>query len=241
MKTAIIAHRGVTSSAPANTIPAFAAALAVDVDGLETDIQQTRDGHLVLMHDERLDKLTTGHGLLKQHSLMELKQLSFIDHPECTIPTVAELLRFLTKQHFTGVLNLELKTQYITYPHIEARLAALVGSQNWSFNIVVSSFSAASLRRFKRLAPAIDTALLFRYQALTAKALIHQGVIGAYHPKWWWSVRQNHQEAVDWRVWTVNTSTTLQQCFEQGVAAVITDQPVHAQQIRSRIQGETLI
>ncbi|GEK28317.1 glycerophosphodiester phosphodiesterase family protein [Furfurilactobacillus siliginis] len=241
MKTAIIAHRGLTSSAPANTMAAFAAAMAVGVDGIETDVQQSADGQLVLMHDERVDKLTTGRGLLKQYSLADLRRLSFVGYPGCQIPTLSELLTFLTVRHFTGLLNLELKTQHVRYPHIEAHLAALINGQKWPFKIVVSSFSATALRRFKKLAPTIDTALLFRCQSLQGRWLVHQGIINAYHPKWWWSKRRHHQGNVDWRVWTVNTKVRLERCFEQEVAAVITDQTVLAQQIRSQIQGETRI
>ena len=60
--TAIFAHRGAKRIAPENTLPAFAAALEMGVDGIELDVHLSRDGRLVVIHDETLDATTNGHG-----------------------------------------------------------------------------------------------------------------------------------------------------------------------------------
>ena len=75
-QTQIIAHRGYRVVAPENTIPAFEAALAYHPDMLETDVHRTKDGHLVIIHDEKVDRTTDGTGLVKDLTLSEIKQLN---------------------------------------------------------------------------------------------------------------------------------------------------------------------
>ncbi len=71
----VIGHRGAAGLAPENTFAGFDLALAMGVDGLETDVQRTKDGKLVLFHDDRLDKTTNGTGVLQETSWQELQQL----------------------------------------------------------------------------------------------------------------------------------------------------------------------
>ncbi len=71
----VIGHRGAAGLAPENTFAGFDLALELGVDGLETDVQRTKDGKLVLFHDDRLDKTTNGTGVLQETSWQELQQL----------------------------------------------------------------------------------------------------------------------------------------------------------------------
>jgi glycerophosphoryl diester phosphodiesterase len=71
----VTGHRGAAGLAPENTFAGFDLALAMGVDGLETDVQRTKDGKLVLFHDDRLDKTTNGTGVLQETSWQDVQQL----------------------------------------------------------------------------------------------------------------------------------------------------------------------
>ncbi|MFA6816144.1 MAG: glycerophosphodiester phosphodiesterase family protein [Lentisphaeria bacterium] len=76
-KTWIIAHRGLSASYPENTFPAFEKAMELDIDGMEFDLHPTRDGKIVVTHDNDLDRCSNGHGPVRDKTLAELKQLDF--------------------------------------------------------------------------------------------------------------------------------------------------------------------
>ncbi len=95
----IIAHRGLTVSAPENTIPALADAIEAGFEWAEIDIRLTRDGHHVLLHDSTLDKTTDGSGPVNQKTLAEIRELDagswFADrYVETKVPTFPEVLVF---------------------------------------------------------------------------------------------------------------------------------------------------
>ncbi|MBR2756972.1 MAG: glycerophosphodiester phosphodiesterase, partial [Exiguobacterium sp.] len=115
----IYAHRGYSANYPENTLSAFEAALPY-VDGIELDVQLSKDGRLVVIHDETVDRTTNGTGWVKDMMLQELRQLK-IDGYE-RIPTLEEVLGLIERSNVT--LNIELKTDQYAYPGIE-RLAWL--------------------------------------------------------------------------------------------------------------------
>src|SRR5262245_64546483 len=71
----VVGHRGASDRAPENTMAAFEAAIAIGVDAIELDVHSSRDGHLVVIHDQNLARTTSGQGLVHEHSLAELKAL----------------------------------------------------------------------------------------------------------------------------------------------------------------------
>lgn len=102
----VAAHRGWRSKYPENTIEAFEAALTLDVDQLETDVRITKDGELVLIHDDTVDRTTNGSGKVCDHTLAELKALDAGNGAK--IPTLIEFME-LVKDHPTITLDIELK------------------------------------------------------------------------------------------------------------------------------------
>jgi glycerophosphoryl diester phosphodiesterase len=73
----IIAHRGASTEAPEHTYAAYAAALSAEADGLECDVRLTADGHLVCVHDRRVDRVSNGTGLVSSLELARLEELDF--------------------------------------------------------------------------------------------------------------------------------------------------------------------
>ena len=91
MMTKIFAHRGASGYAPENTLEAFALAMEMGADGIELDVQLTKDGEVVVIHDEVIDRVSNGKGLVKDYTLVQLRKFSFDNHMEgyenISIPT----------------------------------------------------------------------------------------------------------------------------------------------------------
>ena len=108
----VAAHRGWKTKYPENTLPAFDAAALAGVDQIETDVRVTRDGELVLIHDETLDRTTGGTGLVRDHTLSELKKIDASNGMDgfsgVRIPTLEEFLS-LMKERNVKTLDIELK------------------------------------------------------------------------------------------------------------------------------------
>jgi len=105
------AHRGASGYAPENTLPAFALAVEQGADGVELDIQLTKDGQIVVIHDETIDRVSNGSGWVKDYTLSQLKKFNFNKtFPEygfVTIPTLEEVYDLLKDTGLT--VNVELK------------------------------------------------------------------------------------------------------------------------------------
>ena len=99
MKTQVWAHRGASAYAPENTLEAFRLAAEMGADGVELDVQLSRDGELVVAHDETIDRVSNGTGYIKDYTLAQLKKLSFNrlfpDFKDARIPTLKEVYELL--------------------------------------------------------------------------------------------------------------------------------------------------
>lgn len=152
----IFAHRGSKCNRPENTLAAFQEALRVKSDGIELDVHLSKDNQLVVIHDEKVNRTTSGKGRVRDLRLAELKQLdagSWFDSRFRgeRIPTLQEVINLLTKENFTGFLNIEFKTDIIDYSDIEEKVLELVAQQTLTFRIIYSSFNVNTLRRLQAL------------------------------------------------------------------------------------------
>lgn len=151
----IYAHRGYSANYPENTLSAFEAALPY-VDGIELDVQLSKDGRLVVIHDETVDRTTNGTGWVKDMTLQELRQLK-IDGYE-RIPTLEEVLGLIERSNVT--LNIELKTDQYAYPGIERLAWLAVDEFELGDRVVFSSFNRETLVRMRDVAPVARLAVL---------------------------------------------------------------------------------
>lgn len=146
----VAAHRGWSGKYPENTVEAFRAALELGVDQIETDVHLTRDGELVLIHDDTLDRTTNGTGRVSDYTLAELKALDAgswkgAEFAGCRIPTLRELME-LVKDHPTMTLDIELK-EYPTQVGEEVAFRtcdlaiAMLEEYNYGHRCVLNSFS----------------------------------------------------------------------------------------------------
>lgn len=149
------AHRGCSQRYPENTILAFEKAAAIQsLTGIELDVQLTRDGELVVIHDERVDRTTEGSGFVKNYTLSELKSLHIFagNNPTQSIPTLQEVLELLEQRLKSGLkLNIELKNSDFPYPDMEKKIVELVYKKGIQDAVVYSSFYAKSLEKLKKI------------------------------------------------------------------------------------------
>lgn len=168
MPPLIIAHRGDSAHRPENTFASFASALEVGADLVEFDVQITRDGHAVVIHDATLDRTTTGAGRVAERTLADLRSLSAgyptrfgPDFSSERVPTLPEALAFLRGR---SRVMIEIKPDSVTDDvddGIEARTIADVRRAGMEKDVALLSFSPKALTRCRAFAPEIVRAHLF--------------------------------------------------------------------------------
>ncbi len=160
----IWAHRGCSQRYPENTMLAFEKAAELKgLTGIELDIQLTKDGEIVVIHDERVDRTTEGTGYVKDFTLSELKRLHICadENPVQSIPTMKEVLDLLQDRMKGGLqLNIELKNSVYPYAGMEEKIVELIGRCGLQENIVYSSFYALSLEKLREIEPQAEIGIL---------------------------------------------------------------------------------
>ena len=151
----IWAHRGCSQMYPENTLTAFRKAAEIDgLTGIELDIQLTKDGHLVVFHDETIDRTTDGYGELRQYTLSELKELRIdaVGGKQEKIPAMEEVFDLLQGKMKQGLkMNIELKNSVFPYEGMEQKIIDMVHQYGLQNNVIYSSFSALSLEQIRQL------------------------------------------------------------------------------------------
>ncbi|WP_430602141.1 glycerophosphoryl diester phosphodiesterase [Enterococcus sp. DIV0724b] len=244
--TKIIAHRGSKGTHPENTLAAFKEAIRIGSDGIELDVQLSRDKHLVVIHDEMIDRTTNGHGHVGTLTLAELKQLDagswFEKNPiSQEIPTLEEVVMLLKKENFQGLLNIEIKTDTIHYEGIEQLIVQLMRSQCWPFEYMYSSFYFKSLEKIWEIEKNQPIASVFNLSEEDEKRALRSEFIEGIHPKVDWLVEHLNDLAEfpkEIRPWTVNEEEKMKLCFSHRLAGIHTDYPAKALQMRESIQNK---
>lgn len=182
----VVAHRGASAEKPEHTLAAYDLALREGADGVECDVRLTRDGHLVCVHDRRVDRTSTGTGLVSEMTLAELRQLDYgswhaggrsdddeeDDAPEGAVGdtgllTLDDLVSLVLDWNRPVKLFIETKHPVRYGALVENKVLALLhrygiaapASADLS-RAVVMSFSAAAVWRIRRAAPMLPTVLL---------------------------------------------------------------------------------
>ena len=230
--TEIFAHRGASGYAPENTLEAFRLAMEQGADGMELDVHLTKDGEVVVIHDETLDRTSNGHGNVRDYTLEELKKFSFHNHMEkyqgVQIPTLKEALN-LVKNSCMKV-NIELKTGIYWYEGIEEKTMEIVKSRKMEDRIIYSSFNHYSIQKILEQDVHAETAYLFsdvplsmeKYAKETGVKGLHPAV---YHLKMADFLETYLKSGLKVRVWTVNNKEDMKMFMDAGVDAVITNYP----------------
>ena len=158
------AHRGCSQRYPENTLLAFEKAAQINgLTGIELDIQLTKDGRMVVIHDERVDRTTDGIGYVREYTLEEIRKLK-IDAgtgKKEVIPTIEEVLDLLEKKIKKGLkINIELKNSVYPYQGMEEKIVELIEKRGMEESVVYSSFYTASVEKIRKLSPKAEIGIL---------------------------------------------------------------------------------
>ncbi len=157
------AHRGASAVAPENTLAAFMEALNQGADGIECDIQITRDGIPVVIHDESLARTTNGFGLVSQHTFAELQALDagswfHMKYAGSKIPALEEVLHWIGTNNLR--LNIELKPSLDETKKLEQRVLSLIHHYKMNERTVISSYDARLLHSIRKISKLVETAYI---------------------------------------------------------------------------------
>lgn len=224
-----VGHRGALSIAPENTLAAFAAARAAHADGVEFDVQLTRDGELVIIHDDAVDRTTDGHGSIAAMTLAEIKKLDAGSRFDSRfsgerIPTLQEVLDLLGTQM---LLNIEIKSKSAEAGALEEKVVEVVRRNALEAHVILSSFNPVSLRHVRTLAP--DLRIGYLFERVQDPAVVAELQPEALHPHWKLVtpelIAEAHAQGRQVNIWTVNEECDLRQMIALGVDAIITNWP----------------
>jgi glycerophosphoryl diester phosphodiesterase len=227
-----IAHRGASGSFPENTRLAFEKAIEARVDAIELDCQLTKDGHVVVFHDERLERTARAKGAVRNHTLAELKKLDIgawrkKAHKGERILTLEEVLDVVSQR---VNLCLDIK-QFPESPQgIELKILFILSHYDYLDRAMLSSFDYRCLDRVRELAPEANLGVIFgagithdpfaAARRLNAAAILVQRELATRE-----FLQQAWEDGLDVYVWTVNELREMEKFASVGVQGIISDFP----------------
>lgn len=230
----VIAHRGFSGSAPENTIIAFKKAIEVGSDMIELDVRLSKDGEVVVLHDETLERTTTGKGKVIEKTLQELKQLDagLKFHPSFAgekIPTLREVLEMARGK---VRVNIELKKgdygQW-TILNLTDRALREVEKAGMLNQVLFSSFDPLALEQILKENVSLSVAYLYNrpwrlpMEVTEGRPFFilncRKSVLNSEN------ISRAHQEGIRIGVYTLNTEEEMERFIHLKVDAIITDYP----------------
>jgi glycerophosphoryl diester phosphodiesterase len=221
-----VAHRGASLDAPENTLAAFRRALEAGVPAVECDVQRTRDGRLVVIHDQRVDRTTDGRGAVEAFTFGELRCLDagawfgpvFAGE---RVPSLDEVLDLVANR---ALLFLEIKHGPVFYDGIEAQIAGALRRRGMEAATLVMSFDHPAVRTMRATAPDVATAIIYRGRLADAAAAARAAGADALCPEWRLVtpevVAHAHAAGLGVFPWTIDDEESMHRCLAAGVDGV---------------------
>ena len=238
----IWAHRGASGYCPENTLAAFQKAVELCADGIELDVQMTKDGELVVCHDETIDRTSNGSGWIKDKTLAELKALDFScgqkDFSGATIPTMREVFELLSDTDI--LINIELKTGIVFYPGMAEKLLELTAECGFKDRVIYSSFNHYTIKHMREISPEAKLGFLYADGTIDMPAYAQKYGVQALHPALYniqfpGFIEECHKEGIAVNVWTVDSDEYIEMSYRAGVDAIITNYPDKAFEVIGRL------
>ena len=242
----VIAHRGGRGLGPENTLAVFRLSLEKGADILEMDVRSSSDNHLIVLHDDTVERTTDGNGAADEMSLIQLKQLDAgyrwsndggqsypFRNRGITIPTISEVFKSIDRIR----LIIEIKTNQ---PSISQRLCTEIRQHRKISSVLVASIHSKVLKKFRTICPDVATAAIpseamwFYYLSrigLTAlyspeeNALLVPKTFKGRHVITNQFLDAAHHRHLNVSVWTVNSEEDMRQLITMGVDGILTDYP----------------
>jgi glycerophosphoryl diester phosphodiesterase len=249
----VVAHRGSSEVNAEHTLGAYVAALDEGAEGLEADVRLTADGHLVCVHDRRVDRVANARGLVSTMELAQLDELDFaswknpwadlddeapeVDQEARKVLTLRRLIEAVADYDRPVELAIETKHPTRYGGLVERRLVELLDSYGWTRKgapVRVMSFSYSAINRVKKLAPDLDVVMLvdrlYSWE-LTRNLAGEDWIAGPGidllrdNPRFRRRLARSGRRV---HVWVVNEPEDIDLCVELGAEAIITDTPAKA-------------
>lgn len=245
----VIAHQGGDGVWPGDTMYAFENAVQIGADVLEMDAHITKDGQIVLMHDEKVDRTTDGTGLIEDLTLDQLKQLDAAykwsnDDGKTfpyrgqgiQVPTLEELFQQFPEMRYV----IEIK---LTENPIDKPLCELIRKYSLQDKVVIASFHDQAMKNFRKTCPEVATSASrgeVTTFVLLGKVLLsglvapgYESIQPPYDPAESKNIpimtkrfiREAHAKNVAVEPWTVDDPKLMKQYIEWGVDGIMTDRP----------------
>ncbi|MEU6475798.1 glycerophosphodiester phosphodiesterase family protein [Streptomyces sp. NPDC047017] len=248
-RPSVVAHRAGAAYAPENTLPALDKAASLGFSWMENDVQRTKDGELVVIHDDSLRRTTDVERVFPGRAPWKVKDFTAAEiarldagswfspaYAGTRVPTLAQYMRRVERDH--EKLLLEVKNPEL-YPGIERQTLKVLSDQGWldhrhlADRLIVQSFSAGSVRTVHDLDPGITTALLgspavtdlprcagFADLINPSYGTLSAGYVSAVH-----AVRGPHGRPLKVFTWTIDDAARARTAAGYGVDGIITDKP----------------
>lgn len=223
-----IAHRGLAGLYPENTLLSFEKALEYGPDAIELDVQLTRDGKLVIFHDEELKRTTGASGWLKDFSLSELMELDADNGFDCVhqkIPTLDDYLSLVSGTEL--ITFVELKNSFVTYPGLEEKVMETISRYNRTDSCIIYSANHYSVMKYKELCPESEICFpfdnwIFDYGEYCEKRGVRMS-IPYYKALTKEIIDDFHSHGVNVYPWTVDDPAEMKEMLDMGADGLLTN------------------
>lgn len=251
-KFLVIAHRGGRSLGPESTLYTFQRAVDIGADVLEMDVRSTRDGQLIILHDDTVARMTNATGLIESFTLAELKKLDAahrwspdngqtfpLRNKGVKIPTLAEVFNTFPETK----MNLEIKDFRSSTIH---SLCRLIRDHQMTKKVMVASFDADSLKEFRSVCPEVATSagsseaiLFYSLQKMHLESAYSPDAQALQVPETFRDLRvvnrrfieAAHSRNMRVQVWTVNDVKAMKRLLDLGVDGIVTDYPLQLMEL----------
>ena len=234
----IYAHRGASGYAPENTLRAFALAADMGADGVELDVQISKDGRLVVFHDDELSRLTGFTGSVADYTYAELCRMPVIHAVDATERDVAPLLEdVLALLHERGLsVNIELKNSRAAFSALEEKTLEAVEKAGMREKTIYSSFNHYVLMKLREVDPKAKIGLLYSEAMVDPWVYANYLHADAIHPHYLAAlgcpglIEGCKKAGVEIHPWTCNDEQVVCDLASAGIEAVITNYPDKARE-----------
>lgn len=240
----IFAHRGSAGTHPENTMAAYMEAERVGADGLEIDVQYTKDNKLAVIHDDTVNRTTNGKGRVRDYTLAELKNLDAgswfsSEFHGARILSLEEVLEWIQGNEL--LLNIELKYVALDYVEFEEKVIQAIEDYGVVDRVIISSFNHEALKKVNELNQEIECGALYmerlyepwNYVKTFGAKAIHSYALTTDATL----IHHATENEIVVRVFTVNQVEQLHYFIQVNCPAIITDFPEKALGIRKELKG----
>lgn len=228
----VFAHRGFSGRYPENTMLAFEKAVELGVDGIELDVHLSKDGELVIIHDEKVDRTCNGIGKVKDMTLAELKELDASagfagQFGVNRIPTLREYMELV--KDLPLITNIELKTNIYEYEGLIEKVYDMIREYHYEDRVIISSFNHYSVIKMMKLAPELKYGLLSESWIVDTGEYCNRLGVPCYHP-----LRGNltpelvkdmKDHGLEINTFTVNEEEEVRRFYALGIDGIIGNYP----------------